>query len=526
MALPINISSKKVLKRVLLWSVVFVLSGCTTLGPEYKEPQVKWLERWQTDLYGQVTNNNPQQEIELNTWWRLFNDPALNQLIINTKAQNLNLRIAGLRILESRAQLGIAGSSLYPQLQQVSGSIIAAETVRRGGSLPNNDQSLVSYQAGYSLGWELDFWGKYQRSIESADAAFFNSIANQQNMQVLLISQVADLYFNYRTLEQRIEIAKNNAEIQKRSFDITEKLYQEGQDSELDLQQAKSQYLATLSTIPKLQILLTKSRNALATLLARPPGDIPELSLTPSQTLPLVDTINLKDIPANLILRRPDIRASAWLIAAQSAQIGIAEADFYPSISLLGSLSWSGDDISSTPDNGLLGIGPGIKWNIFDHGRIENNVRLQDARLQQAIENYQLSVLSAAREIDDAAISIIKTAEQISILLEAVKASERGLSLANTRYREGYSGFQRVLDAQRAVFSQTDQSLVNKGNHISAVISLYKALGGGWTETPIESVVPEETINTLKERTDWGDLLTSPQPSAMTTDSGAINNDR
>lgn len=515
----------KVTKFVLLWFALPVLTACTTLGPDYQKPKVKWVEQWQTDLYGQVPEQHQQSAMDISFWWTMFNDPALNLLIEEAQNKNLNLRIAGLRILESRAQLGIAGSSLYPQLQQINGSLMAVESARRGGALPDKDQSLLSYQGGYSLGWELDFWGKYQRSIESADAAFFNSVANQQNMQVLLNSQVADFYYSYRTLEKRIAIARENAEIQKRSFAITEQLYNEGQDSELDLQQAKSQYLATLSTIPKLQISLTRTRNALATLLARPPGNIHELNTPITQSLPLIDTLNLRDIPANLILRRPDIRANAWQIAAQSAQIGIAEADFYPSISLLGTLSWSGDDISATADNGLLGIGPGIKWNVFDQGRIENNVRLQDARLQQAIENYQLSVLSAAREIDDAAIGVIKTKEQIAILKEAVTAAERGLSLANTRYREGYSGFQRVLDAQRSVFTQADQSLVNRGSHISSVIALYKALGGGWTETPIDSLVPEETINTLKERTDWGDLLSSPTPVGTTTDLGVTQND-
>lgn len=513
----------KVIKSCLIGLTLSVLTACTTLGPDYEEPKVDWVEQWQTDLYGQVLKSDQQNTLDFRFWWTIFNDPALNQLIAEAHKENLNLRIAGLRILESRAQLGVAGSSLYPQLQQVSGSIIAAETARRGGTLPDKDRSLLSYQAGYTLGWELDFWGKYKRSIESADAAFFNSVANQQNMQVLLNSQIADLYFSYRTLERRIKIAQENSEIQKRSYAITEQLYNEGQDSELDLQQAKSQYLATLSTIPKLQISLIKTRNALATLLARPPGEVPELKVNADQDLPLIDTLNLEGIPSNLLLRRPDIRANAWLIAAQSAQIGIAESDFYPSISLLGTLSWSGDDISATADSGLLGIGPGIKWNVFDQGRIANNVRLQDAKLQQAIENYQLSVLSAAREIDDAAISAIKTKEQIAILTEAVAAAERGLSLANTRYREGYSGFQRVLDAQRSVFNQADQSIVNKGSHISAVISLYKALGGGWTETSIDSLLPQETINTLKERTDWGDLLSNP--ADVTPELGASHND-
>jgi NodT family efflux transporter outer membrane factor (OMF) lipoprotein len=486
------------------------MSACSTLGPRYEKPEVQWLDNWQPDLYGQLSVGNSSRQ-DLNFWWRMFNDPVLNKLVKITQENNLDLRTAGLRILESRAQLGIAGSSLYPQIQQVQSSITGAQTRRRGGVLPNDDQSVLSYQAGLNLGWELDFWGKFQRSVESADSAFFNSIANYQHMQVLLSSQVINLYYSYRTTEQRIVIANENIKIQKRSFEITERVFLEGQSSELDLQQAKSQYLATLSTIPKLEMSLYKTRNAIATLLARPPGVIPELT-TKSMNLPSSQNVMLNDIPANLLLRRPDIRASAWQVAAQSAQIGIAESDFYPSITLLGSLSWSGNSLSSTPDNGILGVGPGVSWNIFDHGRIENNIRVQDARLQQLIEQYQQAVISAAREVDDAAISIVKTSEQIEILKQSLSASQRGLSLANVRYREGYSSFQRVLDAQRAVFSQNEQVVVTRGNHIAGIIALYKSLGGGWTPPVIEEVIPKKVRETMQERSDWGDLITSPLP--------------
>ncbi|MBW1838021.1 MAG: TolC family protein, partial [Deltaproteobacteria bacterium] len=196
----------------------------------------------------------------------------------------------------------------------------------------------------------------------------------------------------------------------------------------------------------------------------------------------------------------------------QSAQIGIAEADLYPAISILGNIGWSGNTLSATPVTGSLTIGPSFTWNLFNYGRIKNNVRVQDARLQQSIENFQNSVLQAAREIDDAAISIVKTREQKRTLRESVIAAERSLKLANSRYREGYSDFQRVLDAQRAVATQSERELVNNGSHISAVINFYKVIGGGWLETPVEQLVPETLSNTIKSRSDWGDLLSAPLP--------------
>jgi NodT family efflux transporter outer membrane factor (OMF) lipoprotein len=484
------------------------------LGPDYREPEVEWLGSWQPDLYGQTDLAPDQARSDLAVWWRVFSDPTLEQLIVAAKRENPGLRIAGLRILESRAILGIAGSNLYPQAQQLGGAISYVNTQQHGGIAPDRNQDFIDYRTDLGIGWELDFWGRFRRGIESADAGFFASITSQQDAQVLLTAQVADLYFAYRTTLLRIGIAHENVARQKRSFDITQRIYTSGQGSELDFQQARTQYLATLSTIPDLEITLTRVRNALAALLGRPPGDLPELAGA-AQPLPDLDQAAIQDIPARLLLRRPDIRTAAWQVAAQSAQIGIAEADYYPAITLLGSVGWSGNTLNATPDTGSVVAGPSFTWNIFDHGRIRNNVRLQDARLQQRIEAFQDAVLQAARELDDAAVAMIKSREQRAILREAVEAAERSLDLANTRYQEGYADFQRVLEAQRVLFSQAERELVNQGNHVSAIIALYKALGGGWSETPVEQLVPEDVRGTMRARTDWGELLTAPLPEAV-----------
>jgi outer membrane protein TolC len=216
-------------------------------------------------------------------------------------------------------------------------------------------------------------------------------------------------------------------------------------------------------------------------------------------------------------MRRPDIRAAAWLVAAQSAQIGVAEADLYPSISLAGNLGWSGNDEAGSADASSFTVGPGFTWNIFNYGRIRNNVRVQDVRLQQVIESYQNVVLKAAQELDTAAISIIKTGEQNTILAQSVEAATRSLEIANKRYQEGYADFQRVLDAQRAVAAQTEKELLNQGNKISAVISFYKALGVGWQDRSITELISVETQETMNSRSNWGDLLTTPLPASPTS---------
>ena len=493
--------------------VALGLNACTTLGPDYQEPEVAWLAGWQTQLYGQVGSPEEQSELDLSFWWHLFDDPVLNGLIESARRENPTLRIAGLRILEARALLGIVGSGRYPQLQQATAAAGHVNTRQSGGPNPASEQSFTSYEAGFNLGWELDFWGRFRRGIESADAAFFATIDNQQDVQVLLSAQVADLYFAYRTTALQIEIARSNSVIQKRSYDIAELLFQSGENSELDLQQARTQYLATVSSIPGLEITQIQLGNALAAILGRPPGDLAELDGA-SRALPAMDPLLIRGIPGSLLLRRPDVRAAARQVAAQSAQIGIAEADLYPAISLFGTIGWSGDSLAATADTSTLALGPTVTWNLFDHGRLRNNVRVQDARLQQAIENYENSVLQAAREIDDAAIGVVKTREQRAILVDSVDAARRSLDIATVRYREGYADFQRVLDAQRALAAQQEREILNQGAHISAVITFYKALGGGWQAMPIDDLLPVPTREAMESRTKWGDLLRAPLPVA------------
>ncbi len=500
--------------RLQAWATCLALGlfagvGCTTLGPDAEEPDVAWLENWESTLDEQLGDVSTQAEVDLEFWWRSFDDPILNELIAVADAGNPNLRIAGLRILESRAALGIALSQRYPQVQQTSGGMDYVNKQYEGG----DEQSFSNYQAGGNFAWEGDFWGRFQRGIESADAAFFASVANQRDLQVLLHTQVATSYYAYRTSELRIQIAQANANIQKRSFEITEHLFNSGQDSELDLQQAKTQYLSTLSSIPELEITAQQTLNALCLLLGRAPGDLPELG-DPFETLPEVNPSVLSEAPVQLLMRRPDVRSAAWQIAAQSPQIGIAEAQLYPSVSLFGSIGFSGNTLSGNRDTWTLGIGPSFTWNVFDHGSIRNNVRIQDARLQQAIESFQNVVLQAAQEIDNAAISVRKTREEQVPLSASVVAAKRSLELANTNYREGYADFQRVLDGQRAVAAQTEAELINAGKQITALITLYGALGGGWSQVAVDQLIPESTRAEMEARTEWDDLLRAPLPAS------------
>ena len=221
----------------------------------------------------------------------------------------------------------------------------------------------------------------------------------------------------------------------------------------------------------------------------------------------------IEEIPTRLMMRRPDIRTSAWQVAAQSAQIGVARADLYPSISLFGTIGWSGNSLAGTTDTLGTGFGPSFTWNLFDYGRIENNVRVQDAALQQLIESYQLTVLGAASEIDNAAISVVKTREKDALLKGALVAADRSLVLSTKRYQEGYSDFQRVLSAQLSRAGASTSYVVNQGAHINAVIAFYKSLGGGWQPVDGEKLIPDQIRQVMEERTDWDGMLDDPLPT-------------
>ena len=488
----------------VIMSGLVALNGCMRVGPDFRPPHEASAEHWSSASLEQVTLQGAQPDVR--QWWQIFDDENLEHLIAQAEIGNGDLQIAGLRVLEARAQLGIALAGRYPQIQQVNADVLYSARKRSDGFNPRSG-AYWQYGAGFSIGWELDFWGRFARAIESADAGFLAAQANRDAMLVLLHAQVADTYFTLRTAEARLRIARDNARLQKRSYDIAQKLFKSGETDELDLQQARTQYLGTLSSIPAFESQIVLARHALSVLMGRPPGPLPELEVQSGKegVVPLVQRAVLQDVPADLLLRRPDVRAAEYQMAAQSALIGVAKADLYPSVSLLGSLVWSASSLTGSPNTLAIVAGPSVTWNVFDHGRITNNVRVQDARLQQLTVAYQNVVREAAREADDAATAMNAALQRDIILNDAQGAAQRSLKLANTIYREGYSDFQRVLDAQRALFAEQDAYVVNRSNAVGSLVALYKALGGGWYSP--QPLIDAATHEQMQQRTDWGDLL-------------------
>lgn len=487
-----------------------LLGGCTQVGPDFQLVPAPWLEHWSTPQLEQASR---LAGTDSRQWWVVFADPTLDALIAEADAHNTDLRVAGLRVAEARAQLAIAQTGRYPQVQQFRGEHLYLKQDQFGSA---NARDSVFWQSslGFDIAWEIDFWGRFSRAVEAADALYFASQANYADAMVLLRAQVADTYFSLRTVEARLDIAHENAQRQARSLQITERLFRHGEHDELDWQQARTQYLATQATIPELENQLNALRNVLCALLGRPPGPMPELAARHAQ-LPVPDKAVLRDVPASLLQRRPDIRAAEQAVVAQSALVGVTEADLYPSLSLLGSIGWTFVSASQLPDSLQLATGPSLVWNPFDYGRRRNAVRVEDARLQQLIEQYQRGVREAAREADDAASGLVRSLQSAEIRQQAAQAAQRSLALASSQYREGFADFQRVLDAQQLLLQQQDGYLVSRGNAVGSLVALYKALGGGWD--PQRPVIAPDTRQQMQQRTDWGDLLDSRAPAGHDT---------
>lgn len=496
-------------------ATALLLSACSALGPDFERPAVpSWLASWSGGSLASLASESPAAGQDdgggpagVDSWWRNFNDPLLAALIAEAQRVNPDVRTAGMRILEARAQLAIATSGLYPQQQQVSGEVLRQGARQAGGP----DTAYTAYGAGFGIGWEIDFWGKFRRGIESAEAGYFASIARYDDVQVLIAAQVASAYSSIGTIAARLQIADENAALQARSLEITERLYHSGNQSELDVQQAKAQYLSTLASIPQLEGSLRQSQNALSVLLARAPGPLAEMAAGKTG-IPQANLELIVDLPADLLRRRPDVRAAEMQLAAQSALIGVSQAELYPSIALLGSLGLSSTTLSGSNRTLAWGLGPSLVWNVFDHGRLTNQVLVQDARFQQLFEQYQGTVLQAAREVDDAAVGFAKNRAQVPLLAEAVKAARRALDIANTRYREGLTDFQRVLDSQRTLFNQQERQVTNLGDVTQSVIALYKAMGGGWQQGRSRPLLDDATRETMGERRAWEELLSAPLP--------------
>jgi len=490
---------------VLATVVVLTLAGCSPVGPDFVKLEPDAPPEWsQTVEQGLETTPNAIVE-----WWRVFNDPVLDELVLVARKNNNTLEIAGLRVLEARAQLGIAVGAIYPQTQIATGASTRVSPAENTGV----SSDFWQHNLGATVSWEIDFWGRFRRGIESADAAYLASIASYDQAMILLIAAVAENYAIVRTAEEQLRITYENLKIQTRSYELSSVLYRHGAASELDMQQADTLLMATRATIPELKAGLKQARNALSTLLGLPPGSVDSMIRQSSGIPSLPDNVAV-GFPADMLRRRPDVRQAELLAMSQNALIGLAKADLYPSFSLTGTIGLSSGGPGDSDYGNLFSsdalaitVGPSFVWPFLNYGRIKNNVRVQDARLQQALVNYRETVLQAARETEDVMAAFIGTREQSAVLEETVSSARRSNELATLRYREGFADFQRVLAAQQSLFTEQQRYVTAVGSSMRNLVAIYRALGGGWEYRGDLPLVDQDTARQMQDRTNWGGLI-------------------
>jgi NodT family efflux transporter outer membrane factor (OMF) lipoprotein len=468
-------------------AVLALLTAGCTVGPDYRRPDTPVPAMWSEARYDGIDT----RPADLARWWEEFNDPALTQLVLRAAGSNLDLRLAEGRIREARALRRVAESGAWPSVD-VSGTYSRSRTSENAiapssqgsGDSPffrgsNNGQDL--FRSGFDSSWEIDVFGGVRRSVESADATVEASIEDRRDILVTLLGDIARNYIDLRGFQRRLAVAQNNLTAQQESLEITRVRFQAGLANYLQVSQAEAQVNTTAAEIPALEALSKQAAHRLDVLLGIQPGVL-SAELSTDAPIPALPPQAHVGLPSELLRRRPDIRRAERQLAAANAEVGVATADLYPKFSLsgvFGVTSISASDWFSAPSR-FWSIGPTIRWPVFDAGRIRANIEVRNARQEQALTQYEKTVLTAFEDVENALVSYAKEQVRYRSLMDAVVANRRALALADELYKNGLVDFLNVLDSQRSLYAAEDDLTRSEATMATNLVALYKALGGGW----------------------------------------------
>ena len=461
---------------LIILATMLTCTGCFTVGPDYKAPDIAAPLEWSPNLRGGLN----AAELEAQTlakWWTTLGDTDLSDLVERAIVGNLDLKKAQARIREARARRGIAEAGLFPSLT-ISGSA----TVGRSSEDTGSGQRRELYRTGFDASWEVDVFGGVRRSIEAAQGDLEASAADYQAVLVSLCAEVALNYVEARTFQTQLQVAEENLKAQAETLQLTEWRFAAGLVSSLDVEQAKTNLESTRSQLPKLRSDIEAAKNRLAILLGVFPGTL-KAPLAASKPIPEAPLEVAVGVPAEVLRRRPDVKGAERQLAAQTARIGVATADLYPKFSLPGSIgleALSANHLFSTANRAWSLVGS-FAWTVFKGGAIRQNIEVQNALQEQALKQYESTILTALEEVENSLVAYAEEQDRRDTLTEATQAAQRAAQLARDQYASGLIDFQTVLDAERSVLSFQDQLAQSKGQVTANVISLYKALGGGWT---------------------------------------------
>jgi NodT family efflux transporter outer membrane factor (OMF) lipoprotein len=468
-------------------------TGCTSpvdyvkngfkVGPNPCVPQGSTATNWIDDADVRVQ----KESVDLNRWWEVFQDPNLNGLIVAASKQNLSLREACFRVLESRAQLGIARGEIFPQSQQMGGGYQRWAISENAGSAPGFSQQFFDqWNFGFNLSWELDFWGRLRRAVTAAERTLDASCANYDDVLVTLLGDVASNYVQLRTLQDRIRLATENVKLQGDIVHAAERRFKVGsiRARAVDAPQARSVLAQTEAQIPQLNMELRQACDRLCVLMGVPPADLErQLGFAPIPTAPTAVAVG---IPADLLRRRPDVRRAQHEALAQGERIGIAEAELYPAFFINGTLGYSAENLPQMFESSSFTgtVGPAFQWNILNYNRIRNNVRMQDARFQALVAAYQNTVLRANAEVEDGLAMFLRAQERARALDKSVGSTREAVDIGFKEFNAGKVDYNQVALIEQNKVQQEDLQAISHGEIAQGLIRVYRALGGGWQWAP------------------------------------------
>lgn len=483
-------------KAFILILGLAMITGCT-VGPDYVKPAVDIPDEWRFQIEDASDTVNT-------LWWKQFNDPVLDALIHNALENNKDVRIAAARVEEFAARVDITRAGFYPQIGYDGAASRGQPTM---GSRVND-----SYLATLNVGWELDVWGRIRRATEASRAQLLAEEEVRRTVILTLVSSVATGYIDLRGLDYQLEIAKRTLDTRRKTVELFELKFEGGVISELEVAQVRSEYEQAAVRIPSLERQIALQENALSILLGHNPGDIPRGKTISQLALPKVPA----GMPSQLLARRPDIQRAEQDLIAANAQIGVARAQYFPTISLSGLFGYASSELSNllVGSSQIWAVGADALGPIFTGGRISSQVRASEAVQKQTLIGYTRTVQTAFGEVDDALVSSAKRREELAAQDRQVKALLQYAHFAQIRYDEGQVSYIEVLDSERRLF---DAELLHAQSMVdvhASMVSLYKAMGGGWIDEA-ESVANEIDYVPVKERKEsfnWGLKRTYPTP--------------
>ncbi|MCO6439341.1 MAG: efflux transporter outer membrane subunit [Phycisphaerae bacterium] len=519
---------------VLGLASALLLPGCA-VGPDYRSPRTDVPVRW----HQSASNGLAPGDASVELWWQVFDDDLLSDLIYRAAENNLDLRLAILRIREARALRGIAAGELLPALSgqgsyersKASANSLGGALSRPGATslgarfrdsvargvagnalgqgltsalpgaagvsntlassliglipqrreLPETDEQDL-FATGFDASWEIDVFGGIRRNVESADAALHATVEDYRGVLVSLLAEVASTFIDVRRLQARIEATAQNIDLQRQTLSLTQSRFRLGLTSELDVRQAETNLATTEAELPLLQTALALAIYRMGVLIGQEPSAVWD-ELSAERAIPKPPSEVLVGVPVDILRRRPDIRAAERRLASQFAQIGVATADLYPRFTLSGTFAFEATDFNHAIDTRSIayGFGPTVRWNIFDGLRNLHRIAAEEAAAQQAYVAYEQTVLLALEEVEGALVGYKREQDRYAALDRAVGAARRSTQVAERQYRDGLTDFQRVLDAQRSLVVLEDALAQSRGQIAVDLVAIYKALGGGWT---------------------------------------------